>query len=245
MLCHATHLSKLHIRPSLPVLCVGSFWPCLLQWYCSDRSSTVQHSTGSVQPPSHCSCPLPLCCASYRSVPVQWAAATYLKYSVLVLSLHTALITGNTCKPPLLTSLSFLLLLYQVTLQELCGLELRKEGSVCWANSSLQWITLSLSKICVGKALWLFLFPLLLSPTVSVSQYTGTLSLCWQEALSAVGFSLRRCSFAHVSSFCPVFEYLYSYLKLECRTFVFPPSPLQTFAYDLFVLAFFCFLVLL
>lgn len=131
--------------PFLPVFCVGSFWPCLLQWYYSDWSSTLQHSSGSVQPPSHSSCPLHLCCASHRSVLVQWATAAAHRWLVeCILYFYYPLIpccfTGNSWKSTLLTQLwqGLSVLLFKVTLQELCGLELRKEGSGSWISSLRQ-----------------------------------------------------------------------------------------------------------
>lgn len=198
-----------------PVFSVGSFWPCLQQWYHSDWSSTVQHSTGSVQPPSHRSCPLPLCCASHRSVPVQRAAAaaynlsTCLMCSIPTLSSHTILIIYwnylhleiNAAYLVFPFDTSFPLLLWQVTLQELCGLELRKEGSLL--NKQLSSInnTLRVKYLLAKDSGRLSFF----SP-ISVSQYTGTLSLCWQEALSAGNFPLRGSSFAHVSVWNIVFK---------------------------------------
>lgn len=65
---------------------------------------------------------------------------TYLMYSVLVISSCTKLITAH--------FLPFLVLLCQVTLQEQCGSELRKEGSGRWINmlSSMK-TTLSATRV--------------------------------------------------------------------------------------------------
>lgn len=58
-------------------------------------------------------------------------------YSVLVLSPHAILIIywkhleSNAAYLAFPSDAIFLVLLCQVTLQELCGLELRKEGSIC------------------------------------------------------------------------------------------------------------------
>lgn len=72
---HAARLTVLHVSPSVSVFCVGGLRPRLQQQHYSDWSSTVQHSTGPVQPPSHGSSSLHLCCASNRSVLLYSAAA--------------------------------------------------------------------------------------------------------------------------------------------------------------------------
>lgn len=131
---HAARLTVLRVSPSVSVFCVGGLWPRLQQQHYSDWSSTVQRSTGPVQPPSHGSSSLHLCCASNRSVLLYSTAAA--ASTVLWIFHSNCLVDTPGSQFPF--CVFFCTVLYQVTLQELCGLELRKEGSASWINMSPQ-----------------------------------------------------------------------------------------------------------
>lgn len=111
-------LSVPHVSPSASVFRVGGLRPRLQQQHYSHRSSAVQHGTGPVQPPSHGSSSLHLCRASYRWV-------------LLLLHPRSSCLVDTPR-----TQVPFVGFLYQVTLQELCGSELRKEGSAPRTNMS-------------------------------------------------------------------------------------------------------------
>ena len=77
--------------------------------------------------------------------------------------------TGQHCSLNFFFDIIFLVLFCQVAPQELCGLELRKEGSACWISNSVKKVLLSVSKILVGKAFWPTVSPPRLSPIVPLS----------------------------------------------------------------------------
>lgn len=167
--------------PSWPVFCVGRVWSLLQQQCHSHRSSPIQHGSGSVQPPSHCSCPLCLCCAPCRSVSALQAETKRPVTGLLVhlfCSLYTSsdlcvffLLPGNTAGT-----------VWIGTQEGRCD-PVRMQDA--WQKNNLRMLE--------NKTKLLSL----------LFKYTCSSGLGRQETLSAHGLPVRRCLLAHVSlGFC-------------------------------------------